>query len=95
MLLGPDVNDAVQRASQPKIKHSQLSDHNSRTPITNVQVKNIKAGDYAGFTGNCFNIVANNYICFVGIVYIGIFYVICCFYTAVIILFVNLELSRI
>ena len=47
------------------------------------------------FSTRAKNTVTNKQICFVGIAYICIIFVIYCFYSAVIILFVNLELSRV
>ena len=52
MLLGPGpgINAAIQRASRSERKHSQLSYYNSRAPISNVEVKNIKSAGCVGFT---------------------------------------------
>ena len=39
MLLGTDINAAMQRANQPEVKHSQLSYCNSRASINNVGIR--------------------------------------------------------
>ena len=46
MLFGPGSKAAMQRANQPEMKHSRLSYHNNRAPISNDEVKNIGSAGY-------------------------------------------------
>ena len=50
MLLGPGMNQVMQRANSPEIKRSQLSYYNSRVLISSVKVRNIKSASCAGLT---------------------------------------------
>ena len=40
MLLGPGTNAAKEQTKLPEVLHLNLSDFNSRVPISNVEVKN-------------------------------------------------------